>query len=201
MDYYDVLGASRASGPAEIKSAFRRAIRQWHPDMFQSYKDKVRATEKTRQLLDAVRILLDPASRTRYDASLPRSMQAQAPMPANPAESTGPQTRPFYQSPFFEDDRDFSRWSFAWNTAKAAFWLPVLAVLGVSGVVEILRGGLSKVDVTAGVRAAMVGLVLYFLVGTLIAWQDLKYRIRFIIETLRIRRDYGTVIRDLRLSD
>ncbi len=62
---YELLGVDREATPAEIGRGFKRAIQLWHPDLHA----EVQATEKTRNLLDAWRVLRDPARRAGYDAS------------------------------------------------------------------------------------------------------------------------------------
>ena len=64
-DYYEVLGLPRTAGPDEIRSAYRRLARQFHPDL---NKDNPKAAEeKFKELSEAYEVLVDPAKRERYD--------------------------------------------------------------------------------------------------------------------------------------
>lgn len=63
-DYYDVLGVAREANDAEIKKAFRKLARKYHPDVA---KDKVRAESKFRELNEANEVLSDPEKRRLYD--------------------------------------------------------------------------------------------------------------------------------------
>jgi curved DNA-binding protein len=63
-DYYEVLGVSRQAGDVEIKKAFRKLARQYHPDVA---KDKKAAEEKFKELNEAYEVLSDPAKRKKYD--------------------------------------------------------------------------------------------------------------------------------------
>jgi curved DNA-binding protein len=63
-DYYQTLGVSKTSTPAEIKSAFRKLARQHHPD---TAKDKKAAEEKFKEINEAYEVLGDPEKRKRYD--------------------------------------------------------------------------------------------------------------------------------------
>ncbi len=62
-DYYEVLGVSRDSTPEEIKRAFRRKARQYHPDV---NKDPD-AAEKFKEINEAYEVLSDERKRAAYD--------------------------------------------------------------------------------------------------------------------------------------
>jgi curved DNA-binding protein len=63
-DYYETLGVSRSSTPEEIKSAFRKLARKYHPDIA---KDKKAAEEKFKEINEAYEVLSDPEKRKKYD--------------------------------------------------------------------------------------------------------------------------------------
>jgi curved DNA-binding protein len=63
-DYYQVLGVARDASEADIKKAFRKLARQYHPD---TAKDKKTAEEKFKEINEAYEVLSDPAKRKRYD--------------------------------------------------------------------------------------------------------------------------------------
>ena len=63
-DYYEILGLSRSAGDAEIKKAFRKLAREFHPDVA---KDKKRAEEKFKEINEAYEVLGDSAKRKKYD--------------------------------------------------------------------------------------------------------------------------------------
>jgi curved DNA-binding protein len=64
QDYYETLGVSRDAPPEEIKKAFRKKARLYHPDVA---KDKASAEEKFKQVNEAYEVLSDPEKRKRYD--------------------------------------------------------------------------------------------------------------------------------------
>ena len=62
-DYYDVLGVAQGADTGDIKSAFRRLARQYHPDV--STEDS--AEEKFKEINEAYEVLSDDDKRARYD--------------------------------------------------------------------------------------------------------------------------------------
>lgn len=71
---YQVLNVTRTATPDEIKSAWRRMARQWHPDVCKEPD----ATQQFRRIQEAYEALSDPRARARYDAGL---LMAAAVMP------------------------------------------------------------------------------------------------------------------------
>ena len=63
-DYYKILGISKKATEAEIKKAYRKLARKYHPDL--NPNDKV-AEKKFKEINEANEVLSDPKNRKKYD--------------------------------------------------------------------------------------------------------------------------------------
>jgi len=63
-DYYKVLGVERTASGDDIRKAFRKLARVYHPDVA---KDKKRAEEKFKEINEAYEVLGDSEKRKKYD--------------------------------------------------------------------------------------------------------------------------------------
>lgn len=66
ITYYHVLGVSSDASDDEILAAFRRRVKEWHPDIC----DHSDAEERMREINRAAEVLCDPERRKRYDLAL-----------------------------------------------------------------------------------------------------------------------------------
>lgn len=64
VDYYKLLGVNKTSSVKEIKSAYRKLARKYHPDLNPNDKD---AKKKFQQINEANEVLSDPEKRKKYD--------------------------------------------------------------------------------------------------------------------------------------
>ncbi|MGN0687778.1 MAG: molecular chaperone DnaJ [Oscillospiraceae bacterium] len=63
-DYYEVLGLQKGASDADIKKAYRKLAKQYHPDL---NPDNPEAAEKFKEVNEANEVLSDPDKRAKYD--------------------------------------------------------------------------------------------------------------------------------------
>lgn len=81
-DYYEVLGLKKGASEAEIKSAYRKAALQWHPDKHPD--DKKAAEEKFKEINEAYQVLSDAQKKQAYDQFGHSAFDGAAGMGGNP---------------------------------------------------------------------------------------------------------------------
>jgi len=115
QDYYEILGIKRDATEKEVKSAYRKLARKWHPDLHPDEK-KATAEEKIKKINEAYEALSDPEKRKKYDR-LGANWQAGQEFPPHPDmegirfhTSTGAESgfSDFFEMLFGGSQRDFS---------------------------------------------------------------------------------------------
>ena len=64
VDYYKVLGLEKNASESDIKKAYRKLARKFHPDLNPNDKE---ANKKFQQISEANEVLSDPEKRQKYD--------------------------------------------------------------------------------------------------------------------------------------
>jgi curved DNA-binding protein CbpA len=135
LDYYTLLGLSPEASTAEVKRAFRRFARKYHPDRFAGAPEEklTRASQIYRRGSEAYQVLTDPTSRRAYDrvvrlgqvrlsADERERAEADQRAPAKPAREAqpicSPQALAFYRRA--AEAARSGRWREAWRAMKTA---------------------------------------------------------------------------------
>jgi len=66
QDYYQILGLERNASEKDIRNAYRKLARKYHPDL-QPPEKKEEAEKKFKQINEAYEVLVDPEKRAKYD--------------------------------------------------------------------------------------------------------------------------------------
>ena len=102
-DYYKTLGVDRKATPEQIKKAYRKLAREYHPDR---NPDDAKAEARFKEISQAHDILGDPEKRKQYDSGTGPSRRAPAQVAASAASATSTSTAP--------------RWATSSRTSSAA---------------------------------------------------------------------------------
>lgn len=102
-DYYDVLGVDKDASASEIKSAFRKLAKKYHPDL---HPNDESAQEKFTEINEAYEVLSDPDKRKKYDTF------------GQNANFTGGQN--FDPSDFGFDFKDFANGSYTYKSSNSS---------------------------------------------------------------------------------
>lgn len=164
-DYYEVLGVPRNATQDDIKKAYRRLARQYHPDLHTGSR-KTQMEEKFKELNAAYEVLSDPEKRKKYDQYGHKWREAEAYERARQEAGVGAGARAAAGDEFFsgfnfeEDLGDFFERFFgggsrpgarAWGFAMPGADLEATVRLTLR---EALNGTTRRVQVSEPVRTA-----------------------------------------------
>jgi len=156
-DYYKILGLPKNAAAKDVKAAYRKLARQWHPDV--NPTKKAQAEEKFKDISEAYEVLSDPEKRKTYD-SLGSDWQQRAQNMGGPngfrrqTYSTGPQGVQFD----FGDLGEGGGFSDFFQTIFGNFGRPATAGSGAGrAAARGMRGGDTEAEVALTLREAYAG--------------------------------------------
>ena len=106
-DYYKVLGVAKEATTDEVKKAFRKLARKFHPDVNPGDK---KAEAKFKEINEAYEVLSDPEKRKKYDTLGPNWQEQFGPQfSSRRGAGAGPYSRTYRTSPSdFDTNSNFS---------------------------------------------------------------------------------------------
>ncbi len=105
QDFYSILGVPKTVDQKDLKKAYRRLARKYHPDLHPGEK-KAAMEKKFQELNDAYEVLGDEGNRKKYDQYGPNWKDAEAYEQARQQAGRGQGRHP--HSPFGPDSGDFN---------------------------------------------------------------------------------------------
>lgn len=80
-NYYEILGVSKTASADEIKAAYKKLVKQYHPDL---HPGDAAAAEKFKEVNEANEVLTDPDRRAAYDFEINHAARGAGPRPGGP---------------------------------------------------------------------------------------------------------------------
>ncbi len=90
-DLYAILGVDADATTAEITAAYRRRVRQLHPDSGSGMASDSGPADELGEVLDAYRVLRDPVRRAAYDRQRPVDGPTTVPVRIHRSSRTDPE--------------------------------------------------------------------------------------------------------------
>jgi hypothetical protein len=174
MDYYQVLGVSQNASGSEIKSAYRKLVRRFHPDIS---KDSD-ADRKIKEINEAYDVLSDPVKKHMYDTRSTRfyfEVEEQKPVHRDPKyrrQSPGRKHKSEQEvlHEWMEGHKNIPRWISIFSLIFCSilaldFSLPYRKSLETIEEIAYHRGGVGIIYTNAGVYQLSLDNVVDFSVG------------------------------------
>ena len=132
VQYYDILGLKKNASQDEIKSAYRKLARQYHPD-----HNPGASNDTIQAINEAYAVLSDPQKRRSYDLTTgvrvepPPPQQPDRKPPSGPVESHYTQTVEHRKSATSADYGTFADYSEDTGWGKLFYYLGLMAIIGI----------------------------------------------------------------------
>lgn len=128
MNYYELLGIKENATKEEIKQAYKRQMKKWHPDINKSAE----APKMSIKLNEAKETLLDDDKRKNYDLSLHQEINDNYNKYNHHKKDDTPDSSVYYEA--YEEAEKVTKWEYFKDYLKfstASKWRKLLAVIGV----------------------------------------------------------------------
>lgn len=102
LNYYEILGVERSCSTAEIRKAYHKLARKYHPDV--TLLEKSYAESMMASVSKAYKTLSNTNSRAIYDEKL--DYQTPAPQPQNWSQNKHHNGQNFYSNPYYDEECD-----------------------------------------------------------------------------------------------
>ncbi|HJW34916.1 MAG TPA: DnaJ domain-containing protein [Holophagaceae bacterium] len=141
MNPFDVLEVSQDANPDEIRAAYHRLAKQWHPDRFAG-DEKAKAEERFRQLAEAFANLKDPLKRQSYQTARPQiptagaagpGVQPGVPTQERSAEDWAEESRKALAARQLDQAKGYVQYALRLDSARPEFHLLLSEILEAEG--------------------------------------------------------------------
>ena len=103
--YYDVLGLPPNCTQNEIKSAYKKLVKKYHPDNYRNHPLEDVAQEKMQEINEAYQVLSDPVRRQTYDRGQGTGQSPFGGYGQNPYQQSGWGQQGYPNSPYYQNRR------------------------------------------------------------------------------------------------
>lgn len=118
MTYYEILGVKRNASSAEIKDAYKKLIKKYHPDLYNG--DKEFAEKKAKEINVAYDVLSSEEKRKEYDAEVfPKPQTYSYTPPRYETPPSGSNYSEYYRQKYnSERQREYNYYDYAYRIRK-----------------------------------------------------------------------------------
>ena len=124
LNFYELLGVNEKATSLEIKSAYKKQMKKWHPDINKSSD----ASNMSTKLNEAKEVLLDENKRKDYDEYLKQKIEENYNRYTQMKNSNTNNSKEEYQ------DKTLTKWQYLNEWLKYVKVSPIRKIVGVTGV-------------------------------------------------------------------
>lgn len=117
-DCYEILGVSPSASSEQLKAAYRDLVRQYHPDLYRTYVQKLWATRKLQEINAAYSVLSNAEHRRAYDQQRTETTSTYTPSASQRPETMGQASSP-------PEPASSEKW---WEILQGVLWLVLMVI-------------------------------------------------------------------------